>query len=117
MHARLVSFGRIEIEGQLFDHDVVLEGDRVRRRKKGPSKVFRDRYGHTPLSPDEAIPWSAHRLIVGTGASGQLPVMPELYEEARRRGVEIIAQPTAKACKLLNETDTGDVAAILHVTC
>lgn len=117
MHARLVSFGQIEIDGQLFDHDVVLEGDRVRRRKKGPSKVFRDRYGHTPLSPDEAIPWSARRLIVGTGASGQLPVMAELYEEARRRGVEIIAQPTEKACKLLDETHTGDVAAILHVTC
>jgi hypothetical protein len=117
LQARLVSFGQIEIDGQRFDHDVVLEGDRVRRRKKGSSKIFRDRYGHTPLSPNEAIPWSAHRLIVGTGASGQLPVMPELYEEARRRGVDVIARPTAQACKLLDESDTRDVAAILHVTC
>jgi hypothetical protein len=56
----------------------MLEENVVRRRKKGPSKVYRDRYGHTPLSPREAIPWSARRLIVGTGVSGQLPIMPEM---------------------------------------
>jgi hypothetical protein len=117
MDARLVSFGLIEIGGQRFEHDVVLEGGVVRRRKKGASKAYRDRFGHTPLSPDEAIPWSARVLIVGTGASGQLPIMPELYEEARRRGVEIVAEPTEVACRLLRAADPGDVAAVLHVTC
>jgi len=80
--AKLISFGLIEIDGRRFDRDVVLEAGNVRRRKKKPSKAYRDRYGHTPLSADEEIPWSASRLIVGTGASGQLPIMPELYEEA-----------------------------------
>lgn len=117
MNANLISFGEIEIDGKRFEHDVVVEAGRVRRRKKGPSKAYRDRYGHTPLSPDETIPWSAHRLIVGTGASGQLPVMPELLDEAHRRGVEVVARPTAEACELLAEADEGEVAAILHVTC
>ena len=116
MDARLVSFGQIEIDGQRYDHDVVIEAGRIRRRRKGPSKAHRDRFGHTPLSPEEAIPWSGHRLIIGTGASGQLPVMPSLYEEARRRGVEIITLPTAQACRLLSGEADG-VAAILHVTC
>jgi hypothetical protein len=114
---KLVSFGQLEIDGRRFDHDVVIERGRVRRRKKGPSKVYRDRYGHTPLSTHEAIPWSAPRLIVGTGAGGQLPIMSELYREARRRGVEVIARPTAEACALLEAADPGEVAAILHVTC
>jgi hypothetical protein len=117
MDARLVSFGQLEIDGRRFDKDVVIEGGRVRRRKKGPSKAYRDRFGHTPLSADEAIPWSAPRLIVGTGAAGQLPIMPELYREARRRGVELIARPTAEACSLLEAADPREVAAILHVTC
>jgi hypothetical protein len=117
MDARLIAFGQIEIDGRRFDHDVVVERGRVRRRKKGPSKPYRDRYGHTPLSPDEAIPWSAPRLIVGTGASGQLPVMPELYREAERRGVEIVAEPTGEACKLLAAAKERSTAAILHVTC
>lgn len=67
-----MSFGLVEIDGRRFDRDVVVEAGHVRRRKKKPSKAYRDRYGHTPLSPDEKIPWSASRLIVGTGASSQL---------------------------------------------
>ena len=117
MDARLISFGLIEIDGQRFEHDVVVEQGVIRKRKKGPSKSHRGRYGHTPLSADEAIPWSAPVLIVGTGASGQLPIMPELYEEARRRGVEVVAESTEDACQRLRSSDPGDVAAVLHATC
>lgn len=116
MQARLISFGQIEIDGQQFDHDVVVEGGRVRRRKKGPSKPYRDRFGHTPLSADEKIPWPKGRLIIGTGAEGRLPIMAEVQQEARRRGVEIVARPTEEACMLLADAEATD-AAILHVTC
>jgi hypothetical protein len=115
--AKLISFGLIEIDGRRFDRDVVLEAGNVRRRKKKPSKPYRDRYGHTPLSADEEIPWSASRLIVGTGASGQLPIMPELYQEAQRRGVEVVAVPTEEACGLLSDVGPRDAAAVIHVTC
>jgi hypothetical protein len=98
MDCRLVSFGLIEIDGRRFDHDIVIEAGRIRRRKKGPSKRRRAEYGHTPLSADESIPWSAPRLIVGTGASGQLPITDDVYREAARRGVEVVALPTALAC-------------------
>jgi hypothetical protein len=117
MHARLTSFGRLELDGDAYDHDVVIEHGQVRRRKKGPSKPFRDQFGHTPLSVAEQIPWSAKQLVIGTGADGQLPVMDEVYAEARRRGVKIVARPTAEACALLGKTSAKDVAAILHVTC
>lgn len=117
MHCRLVTFGLIEIDGQRFDHDVVIDAGRVRRRKKGPSKPRRAEYGHTPLSADEAIPWSASRLIVGTGVRGQLPITDDLYREAERHGVEIVARPTAEACDLLAAAAAGSTSAILHVTC
>jgi hypothetical protein len=117
MKATLVGFGLLEIEGGRFDHDVVVEEGSVRRRKKRPSKPYRHRYGHTPLSPDERIPWSAATLIVGTGARGQLPIMPEVFREAERRGVEVVAVPTEEACRLLAAADARTVAAILHVTC
>jgi hypothetical protein len=115
--ARLVSFGEIEVEGRRFAHDVVIEDGRVRKRKKGPSKAYRDRFGHTPVSTDEAIPWSAARLIIGSGASGELPVMPEVLEEAQRRGVEVVVRPTAAACELLADEADTTFSAILHVTC
>jgi len=115
--ARLISFGLVEIDGRRFDRDVVVEAGHVRRRKKKPSKAYRDRYGLTPLSPDEKIPWSASRLIVGTGANGQLPIMPELLQEAQRRGVEVVALPTEEACRLLSGTGGREAAAVIHVTC
>lgn len=116
MHATLRRFGELEIDGHRYTHDVIVEGGRVRRRHKGPSKPYRERYGHTPLSVDEAIPWSARRLIVGTGADGRLPVMPEVLDEARKRGVEVVERPTPEACRLLSAEDDR-VAAVLHVTC
>jgi hypothetical protein len=42
---------------------------------------------------------------------------PELFDEARRRGVEITAEPTEVACRLLQDADSSDVSAVLHVTC
>ena len=93
------AFGELEIDGQRFTHDVVVEGGEVRKRRKGPSKAYKARYGHTPLSADEAIPWSSARLIIGTGASGQLPVMDEVYAEAGRRGVEIVALPDQRGLR------------------
>src|SRR5881397_2510252 len=99
MKARLVKFGEIEVEGKRYTHDVVIDGGKVRKRKKGPSKEFREKFGHTPLSAEEEIPWGGKRLIVGTGAHGALPVMDEVLTEAKRRGIEIIAAPTLEVCQ------------------
>src|SRR5439155_5747815 len=68
MKARLVKFGEIEVEGKRYTHDVVIDAGKVRKRKKGPSKQFREKFGHTPVSAGEEIPWGSKRLLVGTGA-------------------------------------------------
>src|SRR5215467_1175741 len=82
-------FGSIEIDGVTYEHDVVIDGGRIRKRKKKLSKRFRSAYGHTPLSTEEDIPWKCHRLIVGTGGNGALPVMQEIEREAQARRVEL----------------------------
>ena len=115
--AKLVAFGELQIEGERFTRDVVIEGGRIRQRRKGPSKPLRDQFGHTPLSIAEDIPWGGTRLIVGTGADGALPVTPEVVGEARRRGIAIEALPTRAACRLLADLEPADVYAIIHVTC
>jgi hypothetical protein len=115
--AKLIAFGQLEIEGQRYDHDIVIDAGRIRRRHKGPSKGLRGYFGHTPLSIAEEIPWGGRRLIIGTGASGRLPIAPEVHAEAERRGVEIEALPTRDACRLLADLQPKDIYAILHVTC
>ena len=117
MKANLVEFGHLDIEGQSYRKDVVIDGGHIRRRDKGPSKALVAKWRHTPLTAAEEIPWGGKRLVVGTGAKGQLTIDAAVYEEAARRGVEIVAMPTAEACHLLKGVDPHDVFAILHVTC
>ncbi len=117
MKAKLVSFGEIEIDGEHFNHDVVIEQGAVRKRRKKASKAYRDRYGHTPLSAEEDIPWRGARLFIGTGMYGSLPVMPEVLAEARRRGVEVVIDKSEEICRLLADCRPADINAILHVTC
>ena len=117
MKAKWIAFGEVEIEGRRYTSDVVIEAGRAEKRRKKPSKRYRDEYGHTPLSVHERIPWGGSRLIVGTGASGSLPIMPAVRQEAERRGIELVAAPTKEALRLLRDVDAKDVYAIVHVTC
>lgn len=117
METRLLGFGTIEVDGRKYEHDIVIDAGRVRERKKKPSKRYRDKFGHTPLSADEELPWGGSRLIVGTGAYGSLPIMREVTEEASHRGVDLTAIPTEDACRLIASLDRREVHAVLHVTC
>jgi hypothetical protein len=110
------AFGSIEVDGKTYEHDLVVDGGRIRKRRKGPSKPYRSRYGHTPLSLAEDIPWSCRRLVVGSGADGALPVMEEVAEEADRRGVKLVVLPTSQAVQELRRARES-TNAILHVTC
>src|SRR5438445_11955801 len=96
------SFGSIRIDGKIYENDVVLDRGKVGKRKKKASKPFRNRFGHTPLSTEENIPWTSTTLVAGTGAEGSLPVLPEVERAARRRWVELAAVPTEKPIALLN---------------
>ena len=89
------SFGSIRVDGVTYDHDLVIDRGKIRKRKKAASRKFRGAYGHTPLSIDEDIPWRCRRLVIGTGADGALPVMRQVRDEARRRKVDLVVLPTA----------------------
>jgi hypothetical protein len=109
------SFGSIRIDGVTYSHDVVIDRGEVRKRKKRPSKKFRQAYGHTPLSMEEEIPWKCKMLVIGTG-TGALPVMDEVMREAKRRKITLIVLPTAEAIEKLKH-EPAQTNAILHVTC
>jgi len=111
-------FGWIEIGGIRYDHDVIIHADgTVKERKKKASRTFRGEYGHTPLSaaeldflPDE----KAHKVFIGTGQYGELPVTPDArailshYETVTGKTPDILPG-------IVGETDR--FVAILHVTC
>jgi hypothetical protein len=115
MRFEAFSFGSIRIDGVTYEHDVLIDRGRVRKRKKKASKKFRDAFGHTPLSIEEEIPWKCRKLVIGTG-TGALPIMEEVRQEAKRRHVRLLVLPTPQAIRALEE-NPEQTNAILHVTC
>ena len=115
MRFEAFSFGSIRIDGVTYEHDVVIDRNQVRKRRKRLSKKFRDQFGHTPLSIEEEIPWNCRRLVIGTG-TGALPIMDEVKREAKRRKVKLSILPTSEAIETLKR-NVEHTNAILHVTC
>ena len=115
MNFEAFSFGSIRIDGVTYEHDVIIDRGAVCKRKKKPSKQFREEFGHTPLSVAEEIRWDCKRLVIGTGG-GALPVMDQVKHEAAQRRIKLSILPTAEAIKELKR-HPRDTNAILHVTC
>jgi hypothetical protein len=99
MHFDSFSFGSIQIDGTVCEHDIIIDRGEVRKRKKKPSKKFQKQFGHTPLSIEEGIPWRCHQLVVGSGAYGRLPLMQEVQHEAERHKIKLLVLPTNEASR------------------
>ena len=112
-----LGFGTITVNGTTYVKDIVIEGGAVRKRKKGPSKEDRARYGHTPLTPKERIPWECRTLVIGTGMYGKLPVVEAFEREAERRGVKLVRLRTPDAVDYFLDHYGSDINAIFHITC
>ena len=110
------NFGQIQIGRELYQHDVVLNNNTVERRQKKKSKPLRAQFGHTPLGPQENIPWDCAELVIGIGYYGRLPITEAVIHEAEQRGITLKIMKTVEASKYLSESTT-DANAVLHVTC
>ena len=113
--SRSVPSDQSGLDGVTYQHDVVIDRGEVRKRKKKPSRKFRQAHGHTPVSLEEEIPWKCKRIVIGTG-TGALPVMDELKREAKRRKIKLVVLPTADAIEKLKQ-EFEHTNAIVHVTC
>ena len=105
-------FGRIIVDGEEQRRDVIILPSRVVPnwwREQGHALVLADLRDVLDELPG--------RLIVGTGASGQMRPDPETVEALRLRGVEVEAARTNDAVRLFNEADASTTAAALHLTC
>ena len=114
MKVKKISFGSINIDGKDYFKDIVIHKGKIKKRKKNKSKKFRGRFGHTPLSILENIPWDCKKLIIGTGHSSALPVMNEVKEKAKNKCVELVLKNTPDAILYINEKYTN---LILHLAC
>ena len=105
-------FGRVMIDGREETRDVIVLPGGVLRgwwRKEGHGLVLEDL--------DEVLDELPERLLVGTGAYGQMRPDPGTLETLRARGVEVELLPTAEAVQRYAVLDPQKTAAALHLTC
>ncbi|HZA26199.1 MAG TPA: MTH938/NDUFAF3 family protein [Actinomycetota bacterium] len=105
-------FGRVLVDGQEETRDFIVLPNRVVRnwwRKDGHSLVIEDLDGVLEELPE--------RLVVGTGASGQMRPQAEALDLLRQRGIEVDVRKTDEAVRLFSELDPATTAAALHLTC
>lgn len=105
-------FGHIVVDGEERTRDVIVLPDRVLTgwwRADGHRLALAD--------IDDVIDELPERLLIGTGAYGQMRPDPETLNELRRRGVEVEALPTNEAVRRYGELDPRRTAAALHLTC
>jgi hypothetical protein len=106
------SFGRIVVDGEEQTRDVILLPGRLVTnwwRANGHSLALADLADVLEELPE--------RLLVGTGAYGQMRPKPETLEELQKRGVAVEALPTGEAVQRYGELDPARTAAALHLTC
>jgi hypothetical protein len=106
------SFGRIVVDGQEQTRDLIVLPGRVHTnwwRREGHSLAIEDLSDVEDELPD--------KLILGTGAHGQLRPPSAVIEELRRRGIDVEILQTADAVRRYGDLDERCTAAALHLTC
>jgi hypothetical protein len=112
-----IKFGSVTIDGIEYVKDVIFDGGEIRQRKKKPSKHLREKYGHTPLTLQENIPWDCATLVIGKGMSNKLPITEAFKKEAKKHGVELIILQTPDAIDYFTKNYNSKMNAIFHITC
>ena len=106
-------FGEIVISGKKYSSDVVFSLERVRDnwwRKTGHQLCLED--------IAEVITENPEVLVIGTGASGLMKVLPEVKQVVQVHGIKLIMESTNKACNTYNQLSHSQrVVAALHITC
>lgn len=109
-------FGEVVVEGRRYTSDLIITPQGVRPnwwRKAGHELCVQDIRDY--------LSGEIETLIVGTGASGMVRVLPETEEFLKSKGIELVAQPTGEACQTFNRMCASGqqekVVAALHLTC
>jgi len=107
-------FGKVVINGKLYSSDVIIIGDYVKAdwwRKEGHRLHIEDLR--------DVIDKDIEVLVIGTGYFGLMKVPEDVKRFLTEKGIEVIAQKTAEACKTFNKLKASgkNIAAALHLTC
>lgn len=109
----LYTFGQMIIDGERYTTDLIIYPDSI-------DAAWRRKEGHRLCIVDIQDVIAAHPeyLVIGTGYSGLMKVLPATQEYLQGQGIQLIACPTKQACELFNEILTKcRLIGVFHLTC
>lgn len=112
------SFGSITINGQCYEHDVVITlGGEILKRNKKPAKKKYGTSHKIPLEEAEAIfEEGCKQLIIGTGQNDSVRLSKKAKRFFEEGKVKVMLQSTPEAIKAFNAAGEKMVG-LFHVTC
>lgn len=105
-------FGELVADGKRYTTDVVITPNGVNGwwRQEGHRVAVADLAPFLSSGPEV--------VVVGTGDSGLMEVLPELRRYLEAQGIDLIAETTDRACQTYNQLSGRQrVVAALHLTC
>lgn len=106
------SFGKININGKEYNHDVIISSD-------GINDWWREESHWVNLDDiKDIVEKKPKTIIFGIGNSGIMKIADETKKFLETSDIEVIIEPTKKACDIYNKLskEKGIIAA-LHLTC
>jgi hypothetical protein len=112
-HIDSYRFGHLVVDGRAYSKDLIILPDRIIAnwwRKEGHALL--------PADLEEVLAARPNLLVVGQGTPGRMIVTAEARQSLELAGIDLVAQPTERACKTYNALcQKKAVAAALHLTC
>lgn len=108
------AFGSIEIGGEIYEGDVIIDFDEfVQPWKKKEDHLI------DVESVQPALLKFPEVIIIGTGQSGVAQVLDATKKEIEKRGVELIIEETPMAVGIFNDLKNQErkVIGLFHLTC
>ena len=112
------SFGSITIDGQAYDHDVVIElsGEIHKRKRKLSESMFGAPHMVSLEEAKDVFERGAERIIIGSGQNGKLTVSKEALAFFKKHKIIADVLTTPQAIEKWNTTE-GNIIGLFHVTC
>lgn len=112
MRIDFYDFGRIRIEREVYERDVIIFSDHVVCPWTRKESHYFDNV------PDIVSQAEVEIIIIGTGYSGMMQINPDVEEFFKTKGIEVIIEKTIDAWKTYNElSQSKKTIAFFHLTC
>lgn len=108
------SYGRMTIDGKIYQKDLIVLADRII-----PNWWRREGHCLNLEDLEDAIKANPELIIVGKGLSGFMKVPLTVKSALREKGIEVIDKNTGGAVEIFNQQSQmgKNIAGVFHLTC